>query len=85
MNEEVYKKWGQNLAEGFKPLENLESFESIVFPVAIRIVAKTLSADLVTVKPMSEPSGINWADFTYTKPLTNEEKYLKEKLENFDY
>ena len=36
--------------------------DNIILPVAIRVAAKSISGDLVTVKPMDMPSGYNSKD-----------------------
>ena len=42
-------------------------WESKVLPIAERVYAKTIGADLTTVQPMSEPSGqLFWLDTSFT-------------------
>ena len=42
-------------------------FEAKVLPIAERVYAKTIGADLATVQPMSEPSGqLFWFDTSFT-------------------
>ena len=42
-------------------------FEAKVLPIAEKVYAKTIGADLTTVQPMSEPSGqLFWLDTSFT-------------------
>lgn len=55
--------------------------ESIPFPLAKRIFAKTISKEFIAVKPLSEPTGLIWTSYiplTTTKPMTDLESAIED-------
>jgi hypothetical protein len=50
--------------------ENVEGFSAVAFPIVRRVFGNLLAQDLVSVQPMSLPSGlIFFLDFTYNKAV----------------
>ena len=56
------------------------SFESVIFPVAVRIAARTIGQNLVAVKPMPYPYGYETAQEKYDKLIKARRTKLKKIL-----
>ncbi len=60
---------------------DVEGFAAVAFPIVRRVFAGLIANDLVSVQPMSLPSGlIFFLDFTYGNPITNGESSLASRL-----
>jgi len=61
------------------------TFQSVLLPISIRVVAQTIGMNLVSVQPLSSPIGkLNFIDFSVE---TEEQKAIrkrKERKEKYD-
>jgi len=69
----------------FPPFPNsgLTNSSFNLLPIAIKVAARTIGLDLVSVKPMSTPNGVIWGDYKYGYDFLAEQK-RKERREKME-
>jgi hypothetical protein len=68
-----------------KSLKNIENFENIL-PMTMKVVAKPICLDLVSVQPMGIPFGtLNYIDYYYDVKCTTRKRKINNIFKVNDY